>query len=133
MSMTFAQVPLLGDERRRELATSVGALQNYAVRFDQVWGQRAWRLVVLAVLNIADVVTTLAVIRVGGREANPVLAPMVGAWWAPVLVKSMIFGVVFGTAIQCSVRSEAANRMLRTAVAFYSMVVIWNVAVLLAH
>ncbi len=129
---TPATIPTFDEDGHRAVQTSIGDLHDYVSTRERVRGERRWRLLLLATLNVADVITTFMVLGAGGHEANPVLAPVVATWWMPTLMKAAVFGLVWGTVWRCPIRSIHADRLLRIAVIFFAIVVGWNL-VMLTH
>ena len=126
----FAPVPPMEGPERSELRTDVDDLHDFADLHDEVTETRSRRVIVLAVLNALDLMTTALVLAAGGGEANPVLAPVAHLWWAPLLVKSVIFSVVMWAILRVPIRSVRSDRMIRATCAFYVGVVVWNLAML---
>ena len=130
LDVRWAAVPRLGPERNH-VHESVRALRRSIVAAEQIRTDRSWRLWSIALLNVADLVTTFMVLLAGGREANPVMGSMLGSWWAPTVVKAAIFGLVWMATVNCPVRSNRVDRVLQVAVVFFGVVVAWNLAVLI--
>lgn len=130
VSIHSAPVPDLERPGRSELQTDVDDLYDFVDLHDEVTGTRGRRLVVLAVLNALDLITTTLVLAAGGGEANPVLVPVAHLWWAPLLVKAGIFSVVMWAILRVPIRSQRSDRMIRATCAFYVGVVVWNLAML---
>lgn len=92
-----------------------------------------WRLIprlVLALavgifaLNVADYLLTIWMLRLGGIEVNPLMAPIVDTPLLPIL-KIVGVGVVCVFAALVA-RSKFAVRMMAFVVAYYVAVVGWN-------
>jgi len=128
----YASVPPMAEAERSALRSDVGELHGFADLHDEVVETRGRRLFLLAVLNGLDLLTTALVLGAGGGEANPVLAPVAHLWWAPLLVKSVVFSVVMWAILRCPIRSTRSDRMIRVTCAFYVCVVAWNLSVLVA-
>src|SRR4051794_13535732 len=92
--------------RRQEVSESVGSLHAFVDLFDRVHAERRMGLRLLIALNLADVVTTAIFLMAGGREANPVLAPIVNRWWLLVLVKVIVLTAVARGVIAAPARSK---------------------------
>lgn len=133
MGLFSAPLPLLEEDGQSEVSGAVDDLAHSVHLFDEVRGRRAWQLLLLAVLNLLDVATTTLFLRLGIAEGNPLLVPIVHAWWAPLLVKAAIFVVIVATVARCPLRSRYATPMLSAAVAYYCAVVGWNLWVILGH
>lgn len=133
MGLFSAPLPLLDEDDRAEVSGSLEELTDSVRLFDEVRGRRAWQLLLLAVLNLLDVATTVVFLRLGVSEGNPLLVPIVHMWWAPLLLKAAIFVVIVAAVARCPLRSRAATTMLSAAVAYYCVVVGWNLWVILGH
>jgi hypothetical protein len=82
--------------------------------------------VALLALSVLDLVLTDFGIRaLGAREINPLMAPLIGTSWAPI-VKIAIPLVVVVTTTQ--VRTQRAVRMLRIVVGLYLALTIVTLA-----
>lgn len=121
-----SSTPPLGDDHRDELHAAVGSLHSFVELFERVHAFRLWRLVLLAILNLADLFTTAWFLRLGGAERNPILAPIVHVWWTPLLVKIVIFAVVARAVGRSSVRARNVDWLLLMVVGYYAAVVSWN-------
>ena len=121
-----SQVPALGEDHRDDVRDAVSSLHSFVDLFERVRSARLWRLVVLGILNLADCATTIWFLELGGTEANPAFAPIVRHWWAPLLVKAVIFVVVIRAVWRSPVRNRKADRLLAMAVLYYAAVVAWN-------
>ena len=88
-------------------------------------GLLAW----LVALNLADLITTRAVLRAGGAESNPLMEPFVQNIFSAGLVKAffilLIVALVFRTR-----RLERMLPVLGMVDLWYFFVVIWNLTVL---
>jgi hypothetical protein len=104
----------------------VGALPAVRVRW---WRQTLVLVGLLAVLNLADLLTTRLVLSRGGSEGNPVMAPLVEGMWGAAVLKLACVGLIAMLAQRClgSVRARCG---LLVVVAWYAAVVSWNVVVL---
>lgn len=86
-------------------------------------------VVFLGLLNLADLLTTKAVLDRGGVEGNPLMRPLVEGMWGAVLVK---FGLLIAIAVlvrRCP-RSVRVLRGLTAVVVWYAIVVGWNLVVM---
>ena len=126
-------LPPLGDSGQVELSGAIGGMRDFVTRSDNVRSTRSWRLMFLAILNLADIVTTAAVLEAGGGEMNPILAPIVQSIWVPLLFKAMVLSIIWISLTQCSIRSRSAAVMLNGTVALYGMIVGWNFVTLMTH
>jgi len=128
-----AVLPPLGESGRVELSGAIGGMHEFVTRSDTIRSTRSWRLMFLAVLNLADIVTTAAVLEAGGGEMNPILAPIVQSMWIPLLFKAMVLAIVWISVTQCSTRSRLATGMLNGVVGLYGTIVAWNFITLMTH
>ena len=119
-------LPSLGADAHDDLRSAVGSLHDFVGLRDRTIRARVSLLCSLLVLNIADVFSTTMVLQRGGRELNPVMAPIVDAWWAPLLVKLAVIALMWCAAIRAPIRSHVASTMLAIGVAFYAVIVTWN-------
>ncbi len=126
MGANARRFPPLGKDHQDEMSATVGSLHSFVDRFERVHSSRLWRLVLLAVLNLADLATTAWFLRLGGQEGNPLLVPIVHVWWAPVGAKTIIFILVARAVIRSPVRAHKVDRLLVLAVGYYLVVVVWN-------
>jgi hypothetical protein len=83
----------------------------------------------VVLLNVADVISTKAVLARGGIEGNPVMADLMTGFAAPLGLK-MIAGVVGLLLMMCPPESRFAERAVTTVVGIYTAVVVWNMAIL---
>jgi hypothetical protein len=96
---------------------------------------RWWRhptvvlVAVLAVLNLADLVTTRMVLDRGGAESNPVMRPFVDGMWGAVAIKVACLALIAVLATRC-LGSVKVRRGLMLVDGWYLFVVAWNLAVL---
>jgi hypothetical protein len=91
---------------------------------------RPARLVaILAILNLADLVTTRLVLDRGGAEGNPVMRPFVNEVWDAALLKGSCVVLIAALVSRCST-SLRVRVGLALVVAWYAVVVTWNLAAL---
>jgi hypothetical protein len=90
-------------------------------------GRLFWALVAL---NIADLVTTRAVLDRGGNERNPLLEPVVHGMWGAVALKAVGLVLVAALLNRCA-GSPRARVFVGATVTWYAFVVVWNLTVLL--
>lgn len=133
MGMFTAVLPTLGDDDQEELESTIDELTASVSLFENVKGHRAWQLLLIVVLNLLDVVTTTTFLQMGVKEGNPLLAPVVHVWWAPLVVKGVIFVAIVLMVSKCPIRSATTSILLRMAVGYYVFVVGWNVWVIAQH
>ncbi|MEO5842920.1 MAG: DUF5658 family protein [Acidimicrobiales bacterium] len=80
-------------------------------------------------LNISDVITTRAVLSIGGTEANPVMRGIVDSTAHASFVKCLCLTIVVGLVL----RTRFPGRVALTLVAvnfWYALVVGWNLGLL---
>jgi hypothetical protein len=86
-------------------------------------------VVLLGLLNLADVLTTKAVLDRGGVEGNPLMRPLVEGMWGAALVKLVLL-VLIGLLVHRCPRSTRLLQGLTVVVGWYALVVAWNFAVI---
>lgn len=93
-----------------------------------------WGLVLLlVVLNVADVATTHLVLANGGVEGNPLMASVVAEGWAgPLFMKLAVCAGIAAMVGCCPPSSGLVRRGLTAVTGVYAAIVAWNLAVLLA-
>jgi hypothetical protein len=84
----------------------------------------------LALLNLADLVTTRLVLDRGGDEGNPVMRPFVEGVWGAALLKCACVVTIAALVSRCA-GSLRVRVGLCLVVAWYAAVVTWNATVLL--
>ncbi len=114
------------DDEHREL---VGALHAIVDLVERVRAQRLRGIGGLAVLNGADVATTVWFLMLGGSEGNPVLAPIVHRWWLVVAVKAVVLALLSRRILDAPARSREARLLVNLALTYYLAVVAWNLSV----
>ena len=91
---------------------------------------RRWSMFVgLAVLNVADVITTAMVLDRGGSESNPFVKPLVDDIWQVGLLKIAVLVIIAALLTRCR-ESRIAEFALAATTGWYLAVVMWNLAVL---
>lgn len=93
---------------------------------EQVVARRWFLVVVLAALNVLDLVSTRLVLAAGGEEGNPLMAPIIHHPYAPVLVKAAGLGLVALALKACPPRSNVVDRALCAVTVLYLAIVTWN-------
>ena len=83
----------------------------------------------LAVLNLADVITTAMVLDRGGSERNPFVQPFVDNMWQVGLMKAAVLVLIGALLTRCR-DSRIAEFSLAATTGWYLAVVMWNIAVL---
>jgi hypothetical protein len=106
----------------REGETRVEVLRDV----ESVVARRWFLLVVLAVLNVLDLISTRLVLDAGGEEGNPLMAPIIHHPYAPVLVKGAGLALVALVLRSCPPRSAIVDRALCAVTALYLAIVTWN-------
>jgi len=93
-----------------------------------------WTLVLLLVLlNVADVVSTHLVLGNGGTEGNPIMSSIVNDGWVGTLaVKLAVCGWIALIVARCPPSSGLVTKGLTIVTGLYGAIVAWNLAVLLA-
>ena len=83
-------------------------------------------------LNLLDVVTTKLILKAGGSEANPIMAPLVDHPYGAYALKfSMAVGV--GVLLLKAPRtSRLADRAVLAAIGIYMLVIGWNTGLLIS-
>ncbi len=85
--------------------------------------------VALIVLNLADVLTTRAVLASGGIEANPLMVGLMQGLAAPLLLKTAVASLAGLLLLCCPPASRRAERATAIVVGIYMAVVLWNLGV----
>lgn len=89
----------------------------------------AMLVALLTLLNAADLISTRLVLERGGVEGNPLMRPFVEGMWGAALLKFACLAVI-AALVRCCPRSPQVLRGLTAVVAWYSVVVGWNVLTL---
>lgn len=79
----------------------------------------------LTLLNVADLLTTRAVLDRGGVEGNPVMRPLVDGMWGAALLKGACLLVIAVLVRRCA-QSSRVLWVLSAVVVWYGIVVAWN-------
>ena len=82
--------------------------------------------IILFILNVWDYGITMFMLDLGGREMNPLMAPIIGTLWAPFIKIVLVAAACIFVARYA--RSKFAIRMLSFVVLYYVGVVSWNTA-----
>lgn len=91
---------------------------------------RLWMAGGLVALNILDVVLTRAILDNGGVEANPLMQSLMMGLAAPLALKAVVAGVAGLLLLCCPRQAKLGERAAVTVLVTYSLVVVWNSAVL---
>ena len=78
-------------------------------------------------LQVADLVTTVAAIALGGSERSPLVQQLMSVGPVAGLLLAKLFAVAIG--VVCLIGSKP--RALRLANAFFVCVVVWNLSIVL--
>ncbi len=133
MQTSDSPLPVLSQSGHDDLRAAVGSLHDFVGLRDRTIKLRIGLLWLLVALNIADVFSTATVLERGGRELNPVMAPIVGSWVVSLGAKLLVIALMWTAALRAPVRSRSASIMLATGATFYAGVVIWNLLGLVTH
>lgn len=82
-------------------------------------------------LNLLDVITTKVIISLGGQEANPLMRPLIDDPAAPFALKIGMCVAVGVLLLRAPARSRFADRAVLLAVGVYTVVIGWNLGILL--
>lgn len=85
----------------------------------------------LIALNVADVITTRAVLDRGGIEANPLMVGLMQGFAAPLLVKTVVAAIAGLLLLCCPPASRRAERATAAVIGLYMAIVVWNMGVFL--
>lgn len=102
-------------------------------RIERVMGDRSFRMWALLTLNMLDLLTTAVVLALGGTEANPAMQGAVERWWAPIVIKAVVLGLMWLVVLRTPVTSRLADIGLALAWVFYAGVVLWNTLLLINY
>ena len=95
--------------------------------------ERRWFLaIVLLALNVLDVVMTRRIIGLGGAEVNPLLKPIIDGAAAPLMIKVMLALLIGVLLLRSPQDRHLVDRATGAACMIYTVVVGWNVVVLVA-
>jgi len=92
--------------------------------------RRLWLAAGVVVLNIADVLSTKAVLHHGGVEANPLMAGLMSGLAAPLGLKMLVAGIAGLLLLFCPPEARLGERAVTAVVGLYSVIVVWNLAML---
>ena len=85
----------------------------------------------ILVLNLVDVLVTKAILRFGGVEANPIMAPIMDHPAYPIILKTVV-AVGVGALLLASPReSKLADRSVMLVIVAYVIVMGWNFGILI--
>jgi hypothetical protein len=85
----------------------------------------------LVLLNVADVVLTKVVLAHGGREANPLVRPIIDHSVAPLVVKCGIAVLVGWLLMISPPERRLVDRATAVVVVIYAVVVGWNLSLVI--
>lgn len=126
-------LPALPDIDRTEAQRSVRHLHFGMTQVERALSDRSFRLWLLITLNVLDLLTTTAVLALGGSESNPAMAPVFESWWQPIVVKGVVLGLMWAVVVRTPPRSRLTAIGLTGAWIFYAGVVGWNTLLLVTH
>ena len=93
---------------------------------------RRWLMAVtMLLLNLMDVFITKAIIRMGGAEANPIMAPLMNHPAYPVILKTVVALGVGALLLASPAESKLADRAVMMVIVAYVCVMGWNFGILL--
>lgn len=82
-------------------------------------------------LNLLDVVVTKSIIRLGGTEANPIMAPIIDHPSYPILLKTIVSLGVGALLLASPRESKLADRSVFVVIVAYVCVMGWNFGILI--
>lgn len=85
----------------------------------------------LVIVNVADVTITKVIISYGGREANPIMSPLIDHPSAPLILKSVVAVLVGVLLVAAPTTSRLADRAVMVVLALYVVILGWNTGVLI--
>jgi hypothetical protein len=100
------------------------------------WNQRTipmrrWYLAAtLVVLNLLDVAFTKWILALGGEEGNPLMRPIIDHPTAPLVLKVGLCLAIGALLLACPPKSRVADTAMTVAVIVYTIVIGWNLSVL---
>lgn len=118
------------DNSHDQLRQLVASLHSFVDLVDTVRSRRIRGLAALIGLNLADLTTTVWFLALGGAEANPVLAPIIHRWWLVLTIKALVLACIGRQVLTASPRSTEARWLMNLALAYYTIVVAWNISVI---
>ena len=127
----YASLPPSSGVDRARVDRATRDLRGVVARVERVLADRGFRLRLLAVLNVLDVLTTTVVLSLGGTESNPALQGVVEHWWKPLAIKAMVLAAMWAVVLRTPLRSRVADIGLVLAWTFYAGVVGWNTLLLI--
>ena len=81
-------------------------------------------------LNLMDVFVTKAILRQGGVEANPIMAPIMDHPAYPLILKTVVALGVGALLVASPVESKLADRAVLLVIIAYTAVMGWNFGIL---
>ncbi len=133
VTMRYASLPETTSVEQAEVHRSTRHLRAVSARIERVLGERSFRLWALLTLNALDLLTTAAVLALGGTESNPAMQGVVEHWWKPIVVKAVVLGLMWLVVLRTPVTSRLADLGLLLAWVFYAGVVLWNTLLLVNY
>ena len=107
-----------------------GSIQAWRWDTSALPARRLWLAAGVVVLNVLDVLLTKAVLHHGGVEANPLMQGLMAGMAAPLGLKMVVAGVAGILLLLCPPEARVGERAMIAVVALYSVIVVWNTAVL---
>lgn len=120
------------DNGHDQLRQLVASLHTFVDLVDTVRSRRIRGLGALVLLNLADLVTTVWFLALDGKEANPALAPVIHRWWLVLILKSLVIACIGRRVLTAVPRSMEAKFLMSLSLAYYTLVVSWNINII-AH
>jgi len=133
MAQRYARLPARSNLDHAEVHRSTRHLHGVASHIELVVRDRSFRMWTLLTLNALDIVTTLAILSLGGTESNPAMVSVMERWWTPILVKGGVLALMWMVVLRTPLRSKVAEVGLVLAWVFYAGVVLWNTLLLINH
>lgn len=97
---------------------------------DALHKARKWGLVLLAVLNVLDIVTTYIALHNGAHEGNPLASGIIGHGFGWVIVAKAVYLGLFAWAVYRVAKPVLTTVVVWFAVGSYFMVVLINLSTL---
>jgi hypothetical protein len=129
----MTSLPASSGVEHAEMQRSLRHLRFGFVQLERAISDRSFRLWALVTLNALDLLTTAAVLALGGSESNPAMQGVVQHWWKPFVVKGLVLALLWATALRTPPRSKAAALGLAAVWIFYAGVVGWNTLLLIRY
>lgn len=128
-----ATIPSAPDVQAVQVQREVRHLHGRFERVERALADRSFRLWALVTLNALDLLTTAAVLALGGTESNPAMQGVVEHWWKPIVVKAVVLALMWAVVVRTPPRSRVTTLVLVAAWVFYAGVVGWNTLLLVRY